>query len=250
MVGGTFIINCKEKAKLFNDFFSKQCTLIINESVLPDFHYITEARINSIEITRESILAVIRSLNPNKATGCDEISGQMLRICDKSVVMPLMIIFNNILECSVYPDQWKLANVVPIHKKEDKQLVKNCRPTSLLPICGKIFEKLIFDGLYLYLVSNNLITKNQSGFVPGDSCTNQLLFLINEIHEAFEDPKSLEVRAVFLDISKAFDKVWHDGLIFKLRQNGVSGKLLNFFPKLFIEQKAESRYQWLLFRIC
>ena len=212
--GGTFIINCKDKAKLFNDFFSKQCTLIINESILPDFHYITEARINSIEITRESILAVIRSLNPNKATGCDEISGQMLRICDESIVMPLMIIFNNILECSVYPDQWKLANVVPIHKKEDKQLVKNYRPISLLPICGKIFEKLIFDGLYLYLVSNNLITKNQSGFVPGDSCTNQLLFLINEIHEAFEDPKSLEVRAVFLDISKAFDKVWHDGLIF------------------------------------
>ena len=235
--GGTFIINCKEKAKLFNDFFSKQCTLIINESILPDFHYITEARINSIEITRESILAVIRSLNPNKATGCDEISGQMLRICDESVVMPLMIIFNNILECSVYPDQWKLANVVPIHKKEDKQLVKNYRPISLLPICGKIFEKLIFDGLYLYLVSNNLITKNQSGFVPGDSCTNQLLFLINEIHEAFEDPKSLEVRAVFLDISKAFDKVWHDGLIFKLRQNGVSGKLLNFFQSYLSNRK-------------
>ena len=211
--------------------------MIISDSILPDSHYITEARINSIEITRESILAVIRSLNPNKATGCDEISGQMLRICDESVVMPLMIIFNNILECSVYPDQWKLANVVPIHKKEDKQLVKNYRPISLLPICGKIFEKLIFDGLYLYLVSNNLITKNQSGFVPGDSCTNQLLFLINEIHEAFEDPKSLEVRAVFLDISKAFDKVWHDGLIFKLRQNGVSGKLLNFFQSYLSNRK-------------
>ena len=57
--GGTFIINCKEKAKLFNDFFSKQCTLIIDESIFPDFHYKTEARINSIEITRESIVAVI-----------------------------------------------------------------------------------------------------------------------------------------------------------------------------------------------
>ena len=76
---------------------------------------------------------------------------------------------------------WKLANVTPIFKKEVKQLVKNYRPISLLPICGKILEKLIFDGLYAYLSSNGLITKSQSGFVPGDSCVNQLLFLISEI---------------------------------------------------------------------
>ena len=68
--------------------------------------------------------------------------------------------------------------------------------------------------------------------VSGDSTSNQLLYLINEIHEAFDDPKSLEVRAVFLDISKAFDKVWHDGLIFKLKQNGISGSLIKLFWKL------------------
>ena len=234
---GTFIINCKEKAKLFNDFFANQCTLIINDSILPDFQYITEARIDSFEIRKDSILSLIRNLNPNKATGSDEISGQMLLICDDTVVLPLLIIFRSILEKSIYPDQWKLANVVPIYKKEDKQLVKNYRPISLLPICGKIFEKLVFDSLYPYLVSNNLITKNQSGFIPKDSCTNTLLFLINEIHEAFEDPKSLEVRAVFLDISKAFDKVWHEGLLFKLKQNGVSGKLLSFFKSYLSNRK-------------
>ena len=86
-------------------------------------------------------------------------------------------------------------------------------------------------------MANHLITKNQSGFVPGDSCTNQLLFLINEIHEAFENAKSLEVRAVFLDISKAFDKVWHEGLLFKLKQNGVSGKLLSFFQSYLSNRK-------------
>ena len=82
-----------------------------------------------------------------------------------------------------------------------------------------------------------MITKNQSGFRPGDSTTNQLLFLVNEIHQAFENPKSLEVRAVFLDISKAFDKVWHDWLIFKLEQNGVSGCLLKFFRNYFKNKK-------------
>ena len=98
-----------------------------------------------------------------------------------------------------------------------------------MPICGKLFEKIIFNNLYKYLNTNNLITKNQSGFHPGDSTTNQLLYLVNEIHEAFEDPKSLEIRATFLDISKAFDKVWHEGLVFKLKQNGVSGNLLKLF---------------------
>ena len=132
---------------------------------------------------------------------------------------------------------WKLANVTPIFKKGDKQSTKNYRPISLLPICGKMFEKIIFNNLYPYLNSNNLITKNQSGFRPGDSTTNQLLFLVDEIHQAFEDRNSLEVRAVFLDISKAFDKVWHDGLIFKLKQNGISGSLLKLFENYLHNRK-------------
>ena len=108
-------------------------------------------------------------------------------------------------------------------------MIKNYRPISLLPICGKIFEKLVFDNIYKYLNDNHLITSNQSGFRPGDSTTNQLLYLVSEIHESFENPHTLEVRAVFLDISKAFDKVWHQGLIFKLKQNGIDGNLLKFF---------------------
>ena len=161
----------------------------------------------------------------------------MLLVCENSVVLPLKIIFQNILVTSTYPDVWKLANVTPIFKKGDKQLLKNYRPIiSLLPICGKVFETIIFNNLYSYLNANNLITKNQSGFRSGDSTTNQLLYLVNVIHEAFEDPKSLEVRAVFLDISKAFDKVWHDGLIFKLKQNGVSGSLLKLFENYLLNR--------------
>ena len=156
-------------------------------------------------------------------------SGQMLLLCDDSVSIPLQIIYSNILSTSIYPDIWKLANVTPIFKKGDKQLIKNYRPISLLPICGKILEKIIFNQLYTYLHTNNLITKNQSGFRPGDSTTNQLLFLIDEIHQAFDCTQSFEVRSVFLDISKAFDKVWHEGLVFKLEQNGISGSLLKLF---------------------
>ena len=203
--------------------------MISNSSTLPDFSYHTDKRIDTVHILNDEILLLIRNINPNKASGSDGISGHMLRLCDDSVVLPLKIIFENILNTSTYPDLWKLANVTPVYKKNDKQLIKNYRPISLLPICGKIFEKIIFNSLYKYFNTNNLITKNQSGFRPGDSTTNQLLYLVNEIHEAFEDPKSLEVRAVFLDISKAFDKVWHEGLIFKLRQNGLNGGLLKLF---------------------
>ena len=220
--GGTIILNCIVKAKRFNEHFSNQCKLILNNSSLPVFEYITDKRMDSVSIKDEEILLLIRKLNPNKAAGSDGISGQILLTCDSSAVLPLKIIFKNILETSIYPNIWKLANVTSIFKKDDKQLVKNYRPISLLPICGKLFKKMIFTSLYSYLNNKSLITHNQSGFRPGDSTTNPLLFLVNENHEAFEDQKSLEVRAVFLDISKAFDEVWHQGLLFNLKQNGIS----------------------------
>ena len=98
---------------------------------------------------------------------------------------------------------WKLANVTPIFKKGDKQSIKNYRPILFFPICGKILEKIIFNSLYACLHTNNLITKNQLGSRPGDFTTNHLL---DEIHQAFDSIKSFEVRTIFLDISKAFDK--------------------------------------------
>ena len=102
----------------------------------------------------------------------------------------------------------------------------NCRPIFLLPICGKIFEKIIFDAIYDHLCKNQLLIPKQSGFRPGDSTINQLIAITHQIHTAFEKSPSRETRAVFLDISKAFDKVWHKGLLFKLKSSGISGDLL------------------------
>ena len=113
-------INLSEKAKIFNEFFSKQCTLILNDSVLPPFNFVTDKRIDNVPIRNHEILKLIRNLNPNKATGSDGISAQMLLLCDESVVLPLKIIFQNILDESVYPEKWKLEYVTPIHKKDNK----------------------------------------------------------------------------------------------------------------------------------
>ena len=128
-----------------------------------------------------------------------------------------------------------MAYVVPVHKKSDKQILKNYRPVSLLPICGKVFERLIYNSLFEYFIENDLISPNQSGFKPGDSCTNQLISITHEIYQSFDD--GFEVRGVFLDISKAFDKVWHNGLIYKLKQNGVAGDLLDTLTNFLKERK-------------
>ena len=116
------------------------------------------------------------------------------------------------------------AHVVPVHKKGDKQYLKIYRPISLLPICSEIFEDLIYNELSSFLTDNNLISPNQSRFRPGDSCVNQFIVITHEIYKSFDD--ELEVRGVFLDIWKTFDKVWHEGLLFKLSLNGISGNLL------------------------
>ena len=80
--------------------------------------------------------------------------------------------------------------------KESRQVKNNYRSISLLPICGKIFETLIFDCIYEYLTDNQLITVNQSGYRPGDSTINQLFYITHSIHTAFEEYPSSETRAV------------------------------------------------------
>ena len=135
------------------------------------------------------------------------------------------MLFVNLYSSWFFSMWLKKTNIVPIHKKGDKQTLKNYRPVSLLPICGKTFERLIFNEMFRFFLDNKLISTNQSGFKPGDSCMNQLLSITHEIYKSFDD--GLEVRSVFLDISKAVDKVWHEGVIFKLNKNGISGDLLN-----------------------
>lgn len=160
----------------------------------------------------------------------------MLKLCASECSKPLKLIFAKCIEDGQYPAIWKRANVVPVHKKGNRQVISNYRPISLLPICGKLFEKILFDAIYKHLSDNELISPNQSGFRPGDSTINQLLAITHEIYTGFED--RMETRAVFLDISKAFDRVWHDGLLLKLKSNGIHGPLYSL-----IQNFLADRYQ-------
>ena len=125
------------------------------------------------------------------------------------------------------PNSWKKANVIPIHKKDSKDDMNNYRPVSILPSCSKLLEQVVFKHVYNFFHTNNLLTKHQSGFRPGDSTVNQLAYLYHVFSEALDKKK--DVRIVFCDVSKAFDKVWHEGLLYKLKMIGISGSLLDWF---------------------
>ena len=234
---GLFVTNLEAKANLFNDYFVEQCSAIATGSTIPAFRPRCPTLLQGAHVNREKILNIIRSLDTKKAHGCDDISISMIKICDSAIVQPLCLIFEKCLETGVYPTSWKRANIIPVHKKDSRQTKNNYRPISLLPIFGKIFEKLLFDTIYKHLCDHSLITPNQSGFHPGDSTINQLLSITHTVYTAFEDVPSRETRAIFLDLSKAFDRVWHEGLLYKLECNGISGNLLEIIKDFLHDRR-------------
>ncbi len=128
----------------------------------------------------------------------------------------------------------------PIFKKSDPSNPQNYRPISLLSCIGKLMERCIHKHLYNFIADNKILTSFQSGFIKGDSTVNQLVYVYNDICKALDDGK--EVRAVFCDISKAFDRVWHRGLLFKLSSIGVTGCLYQWFASYLSSRKQRVVY--------
>ena len=237
LANGLFVTDFAEKAQIFNDYFIRQCTTLDTGSVIPHDLPIPVALISEFSISDEKILDIIRSLNPNKAHGWDEISVRMIKLSYAALITPLKIVFTNCLRYGLFPEIWKYENVVPVHKKNEKNVKGNYRPISLLPIFGKTLEKLMYDSLYSHLVSLELLNPNQSGFRTGDSTVNQLISITHTIFKAFDCNPPLDVRSVYLDISKAFDRVWHEGLVYKLKRCGVSGQFLSLIQSLLKDRK-------------
>lgn len=217
-----------EKSNILNDFFVKETLIIGDNTVVPHLPPFSGNRVlNAIHLTSSEVCDVLAVLPLGKAAGPDMINNVVLREAAKELSDPLCDLFNKSLdECRV-PDTWKEANVCAIFKKGDPSLVQNYRPISLLNTLEKVFERLIFKYLYNHFHTNRLLTSVQSGFMPGDSTTNQLIDIYNTFCKALDEGK--EVRVIFFDISKAFDRVWHRGLIAKLNSAGIDGKLLLWF---------------------
>ena len=150
----------------------------------------------------------------------------MIKMCTSSIAIPLAILLSNCLESECFPKEWKKASIVLVHKKYDKQLIKNYQPVSLLPICYKIFEKVIFNLFFKYLDNNDTLKSNQSGFLARWFLRTSTIIITHKIYKASDANPSVDVRGVFLDLSKAFDRVWNDGLMYKTRDFRYLWKLI------------------------
>jgi hypothetical protein len=166
------------------------------------------------------------SLNTNKASGYDNISNTLLKKTAYSIAKPLTDLFNHSLSTGIFPNIWKKANVPPVFKQNDKQNKNNYHPISLLANIGKVLERVVFIHLYKFCLEHNLLTWKNSGYKPLDSSMNQLIYISHKIYEALE--KGHDVCFVSLDASAAFDRVWHSGLLHKLKCKGIVGKLFDW----------------------
>ena len=189
----------------------------------------------------------MQNVDISKACGFDGIGNRIIKSCCEGIHSFFTKFVNLSFALGQYPTVWKMANVVPIFKKGEPQLKINYRPVSLLPCLSKICERVVFIRLYNFLSEICFLYKFQSEFRPCHSTVNQLLYIVHQIYCAFEAGK--EVRVVFLDISKAFDKVWHTGLLKKLEALGVRNPLLQWFES-YLENRMQrvvvegQSYEW------
>jgi hypothetical protein len=192
---GTVLHDDFDKANLLNEFFCLQSTIIDSGKKLPPINSGMPQVLENVIITPDDVKDVLINLDTSKALGPDSISPRILKEAADILTPHLCRLYNLSLNSKQFPSAWKIANVIPIHKKEDQSKVGNYRPISLLSILGKIFEKCLYKYIYNFIVSNKLLTPHQSGFTKGDSTVNQLLHLSNEFSKALDGGK--EIRVIF-----------------------------------------------------
>jgi len=165
-------------------------------------------------------------MSEKKATGLDDISSKILKLAKPAILSSLVYIMNLSLRTGVFPDLWKEAKVVPLHKGGDMS-INNFRPIAILPVVSKIIEKAVHKHLYDYSSKNKLINENQSGFRPFHSTETCLLNMVNDWTNSMNSGDMIGV--AFIDLRKAFDTVNHGILLSKLQSLGASATALEWF---------------------
>ena len=223
---GSIYCDKTDKANLLNDYFRDQTLHDDRNARVPDVEAYVEDILSNLVICPLEIESVMKSVSLGKAVGSDDINNRILRELAHELSSSLCSLINQTLRLGLFPGTWKDALVCPVFKSGDSTSVSNYRPISRLSCLEKVCERVVFKHLYNHFHDNRILTPLQSGFMPRDSTTNQLTFLYNSFCQALDSGK--EVRVVFCDVSKAFDRVCHQGLLYKLRAAGISGSLLSW----------------------
>ena len=177
-----------------------------------------------VKTSESEVKSILREVNVKTAVGPDNISPRLLHSCADELANPLASLFNHCFRTSTWPKAWKISNVVPVHKKGGKSEVKNYCPVSLLSVLSKVAETIVASRVTEHLEVHHLLCTRQFGFRQGRSAADLHLLLSSELSAALDQGKKTAV--MVLDIEGAFDRVWHEALVAKLRSAGIDGALL------------------------
>ena len=188
-------------------------------------------RLVTIDINREDVLRRLQELDINKAMGLDQVAGWVLKNCADELSLPVCQLFKRSLEEGYVPEKWKEAQIVAIHKGGSREVPLNYTPVSLLCVLIKVLEGIIRDRWVKFLEEKEILSAKQFGFRKGRSCITNLISFSSRVTDIV-DKKGGWVDCVYLDLKKAFDKVSHKRLIWKMRIYGrIGGKLLEWMKR-------------------
>ena len=221
---GTLKNENNQKAALLNQFFVFESE---GAEPIPDFpdREFNETK-TTVDISESTILKAISKLKPSKSQGPDNLHPKLIKECSHQLLIPLKESFSKSLTESKLPDIWKRANVTTIHKNGDKTNPENYRPISLTLVACKLMEILILDKIVDHMTQNDLFSPYQHGFIPGKCCITQLLEILEEITDALD--QSFDIDIIYLDYTKAFDKIPHTRLLQQLLGYGIRGEIYSW----------------------
>jgi hypothetical protein len=220
-----------DQANLFNTFFHEQFSEASRYNI--DIDYSSDSRFD-ICFAVDRVRMLLSRINSNKAQGPDGIHGMILKKCAVGLAYPLSMLYKLSYNTGHLPAEWKVANVVPIHKKGSKSSVENYRPISLTCLVMKVFERIIKEELLKH--TSHLINSYQHGFLASRSCSTNMVGFCDNLALSLNDNERTDV--VYFDFAKAFDSVNHDLILYKLKHNfGVDGTLLKFLASYLQNRK-------------
>ena len=228
--------SASDKAKLFAKNFSKNSNLDDSGISLPVFPARTNLKLHNISITPKMVKKVITNLDSSKSSGPDCIPVVGLKNCELELSYILAKLFNNCLKESCFPDCWKVSSVVPVFKNVgERSTSQNYCPVSLLSVLSKVFKKLVNNRIVDHLEKCDFFSDFQYGLRSSRSTADLLTVVCDRIARAFN--RSGATRAVALDISKAFDRVWHAGLLHKLKSYEIAGQIFGLISSFLSNRR-------------